>query len=162
MCPLAPFTSLTSADVIVPLIRTSSGKLALVTVIPSWPLVRPTSVLLTVLSPLTSPMSIPALTDVVGSTCEEISVTSVKVTVSVWTSVTLVSGDGHGHAGKGWCPNGSSSRGHVGVAADYVGRKAKYETVAAATVTAFHSRRAVERKVDVEFARCFVTFTRDR
>ena len=75
-----------------PLIWISSRKFALVTAIPSWPLVKPTSVLLIVLSPLTSPISMLALTDVVGSTCEEVSVTSVKVTVSVWTSVTLVSG----------------------------------------------------------------------
>jgi hypothetical protein len=37
-------------------------------------------------------MSMLALTDVVGSTCDEASATPVKVTVSVWTSVTLVSG----------------------------------------------------------------------
>ncbi len=75
-----------------PLIRTSSRKFAFVTAIPTWPLVRSASVLLTVLSPLTSPMSILALTEVGGSTCDEASVTPVKVTVSVWTSVTFVSG----------------------------------------------------------------------
>jgi hypothetical protein len=35
VCPLAPFTTLTSAEVIVPLIRTSSRKFALVTAIPT-------------------------------------------------------------------------------------------------------------------------------
>ena len=58
-----------------PLTLTSSRKLAEVTGIPSWLRVRLTSTLFTVLSPLTSPISMFALTSVSGNTLFDESVT---------------------------------------------------------------------------------------
>ena len=161
LCPFAPWTALASAEVIVPLIRTSSRKFSIVTAIPTWPLVTLTSVLLTFLSPLMSPISMFALTGVVGSTCEEASVTSQGDSQCLDISHT---GERHGHgrAGEGRGTDGARPGGDASAVANYAGRKVKDEAVTAAAVAAFHAGRSIKRKVNVECARSIMSLTRDR